>query len=256
MTLDSTFSGFSCTKLLTTIAVLQCVEKGLIGLDDSVDSILTELEKPDIINQEPNRSFNLTPAKNKITVRHLITHTSGLSYDAMHPVLIAWRKSRGESPMVMAGKLLEAFSLPLLFEPGTNWVYGSGLEWAGVLVERLNGGKSLGAYLANNLFEPLGLQSSTLRPESRPDILANLAQMWHRSDTGELNPIPSPYPLDARDECGGLDLVTSTSDFVVILQDLLKDVPVLLEAASVAMMFTPQFGPATRQYQGLIEAEV
>lgn len=256
MNLNSTFLGFSCTKLLTTIAVLQCVEKGLIELDAPVDSILPELENPDIINQGPNGTFTLAPARKRITVWHLITHTSGLSYDAMHPVLVAWRQSRGETPMVMIGKLLEAFSHPLLFEPGTSWVYGSGLEWAGLLVERLNGGKTLGDYLADNLFSPLNLQTSTLRPESRPDMLENLAQMWYRADTGNLTPIPSPYPLNARDECGGLGLVTSTSDFVLILQDLLKEAPVLLKTSSVAKMFTPQFGPNTPQYQELVKAEV
>lgn len=231
------------------------MESGLIGLDDPVDSILPELQSPDIITPEPNGTFKLIPAKSTITLRHLITHTSGLAYDAMHPVLVAWRDSRGERPQVMSGKLPEAYSLPLLFEPGTSWVYGAGLDWAGMLVERLNNTK-LATYMQRKLFKPLGLDSSTFRPATRPDILANLAQMWCRSDTGELTAISSPYPLHARNDSGGMGLVTSTSDFVAILQDLLKEKPVLLRAATVAEMFTPQFERQTPQYKGLLQQEV
>lgn len=235
--------------------MLQCVENGLIGLDDPVDSILPELHSPDIITPEPNGTFKLTPAKSRITLRQLITHTSGLAYDAMHPVLVAWRDSRGEKPQVMSGKLPEAYSLPLLFEPGTNWVYGAGLDWAGMLVERLNNTK-LATYMQRKLFKPLGLDSSTFRPATRPDILANLAQMWCRSDTGELTAISSPYPLHARNDSGGMGLVTSTSDFVAILQDLLKDHPALLKPGTVAEMFAPQFETETPQYKGLLQQEV
>lgn len=236
--------------------MLQCVEKGLIGLDDPVGSVLPELENPDIIKAKPDGLFELVPAKSKITLRHLVTHTSGLSYDAMHPILVAWRKSRGERPLVMSGKVAEAFTLPLLFEPGSSWVYGSGLDWVGVLVERLNGNTKLAAYMQDNLFKSLGLRSSTFHPSTRPDILTNLAQMWHRADTGELSPIPSPYPLDAQDDSGGMGLITSTSDFISILQDLLKEKPVLLKPDSVAAMFTTQFETGTRQYEGLVGQEV
>lgn len=255
ISLDSTFWGFSCTKLLTTIAVLQCVENGLIGLDDPVVTILPELHSPDIITPETNGTFKLTPAKSSITLRQLITHTSGLAYDAMHPVLVAWRDSRGEKPQVMSGKLPEAYSLPLLFEPGTSWVYGAGLDWAGMLVERLNNTK-LATYMQRKLFKPVGLDSSTFRPATRPDILANLAQMWCRSNMGELTEISSPYPLHARNDSGGMGLVTSTSDFVAILQDLLKDHPALLKPESVAEMFAPQFETETPQYKGLLQQEV
>lgn len=253
--LDSTFWGFSCTKLLTTIAVLQCVENGLIGLDDPVDGVLPELREPDIITPEPDGSFKLTPAKNKITLRHLVTHTSGLSYDAMHPILVAWRNSRGEAPQVMSGKIPEAYALPLLFEPGSSWVYGAGLDWAGLLVERLNNIR-LAGYMHKRLFWPLSLDRSTFRPTTRPDVRENLAQMWSRSDTGDLTPVPSPYPLQARNDSGGMGLITSTSDFVAILHDLLKDKPVLLKKETVAEMFIPQFEPGSPQYRGLVEQEV
>ncbi|KAH7142010.1 beta-lactamase/transpeptidase-like protein, partial [Dactylonectria macrodidyma] len=256
ITLDSTFWGFSCTKLLTTICVLQCVERSLIGLDDEVCSVLPELANPNIINAISEGPFELTPAKSKITVRHLLTHTSGLSYDAMHPVLVAWRKSRGEPPLVMSGKVDEAFSLPLLFEPGSGWVYGAGLDWAGVLVERINSNTKLADYMEEHVFKPLGLERSTFHLSTRPDISASLAQMWNRTETGELIPIPSPYPVDARDDSGGMGLITSTADFIRVLRDLLQDKPVLLKPETVSEIFTAQFEPGSPQYRGLLEQEV
>lgn len=253
--MDTPFFGFSCTKLLTTICALQLVEKGSIGLEDKVGSILPELKSPDIICKNPQNSFVLTPAKNEITLRHLLTHTSGLSYDAMHPVLVAWRKSRGEGPMVMSGKLIEAFSIPLLFEPGTSWAYGAGLEWTGVLIERTSGQK-LSAYMRDHIFKSLGLGRSTFKLSQRRDMEEQAAQMWLRGEGGKLVPIPSPYPIDARDDCGGLGLITSTSDFVSVLKDLLRESPVLLKAETVEAMFTPQFQHGSPMYDGLLKQMV
>ncbi|KAG7044471.1 beta-lactamase family protein [Colletotrichum scovillei] len=254
ITLDDAFRGFSCTKLITTISVLQCVEKKMIGLDDEVETIMPELKDPEIILPDSSTSFRLERAKNKITVRHLLTHTSGISYDAMHPLLVAWRQSRGEQPLVMSGRTIEAFSLPVLFEPGTSWVYGASLDWAGVLVERLSNMK-LATYMEEHVFRPLGLTNTTLHITERPDMRKLLAQMFLRTEEGKLAPIPSPYPEDAQESSGGMGLITTTSDFVKVLTDLLKDNPVLLKAESVTEMFTPQFHQGTSQYEGLIKQE-
>ncbi|KAK1690550.1 beta-lactamase/transpeptidase-like protein [Colletotrichum godetiae] len=254
ITIHDAFRGFSCTKLITTISVLQCIEKKMIGIDDEVEDILPELKDLHIISPDPNGSFNLERARNKITVRHLLTHTSGISYDAMHPLLVAWRQSRGEQPLVMSGKTIEAFSLPLLFEPGTSWVYGASLDWAGVLVERLSSMK-LATYMEEHVFSPLGLRDSTLHITAKPDMRGLLAQMFLRNKEGKLAPIPSPYPEDAQESSGGMGLITTTSDFLKVLTDLLKDNPVLLKAESVTEMFTPQFHQGTVQYEGLIKQE-
>ncbi|KXH47603.1 beta-lactamase [Colletotrichum nymphaeae SA-01] len=227
----------------------------MIGLDDEVETILPELKDPEIILPDSSTSFRLERAKNKITVRHLLTHTSGISYDAMHPLLVAWRQSRGEQPLVMSGRTIEAFSLPLLFEPGTSWVYGASLDWAGVLVERLSNMK-LATYMEEHVFRPLGLTNTTLHITERPDMRKLLAQMFLRTEEGKLAPIPSPYPEDAQESSGGMGLITTTSDFVKVLTDLLKDSPVLLKAESVTEMFTPQFHEGTSQYEGLIKQEV
>ncbi|OBT71565.1 hypothetical protein VF21_09579 [Pseudogymnoascus sp. 05NY08] len=87
--INATFILASCTKLMTTIAAMQCVERGQIQLDDDVSTVLTELKDIQILtgfNEETNEP-TFTPAKNKITLRHLLTHTSGLGYTGMNPLL-------------------------------------------------------------------------------------------------------------------------------------------------------------------------
>lgn len=155
----------------------------------------------------------------------------------------------------MSGKIVEAYSLPLLFEPGTGWVYGSSLDWAGLVVARLHGNVTLSEYMDSHIFQRLGLKRSGFHLSERSDIKENLAQMFSRTKDG-LVPMQSPYPADARDASGGMGIVTSTSDFVEVLRDLLKDEPVLLRKETISVMFTPQFATDSPQYRDFVAQEV
>lgn len=256
--MDSGFWGFSCTKLLTTVAVLQCVDRGLIKLDDAVAPILPELATPDIISPKSDNQhgFQLAPATTPITARHLLTHTSGLSYDAMNPLLVAWRKSRGEAPLVMSGLVIKAYSLPLLFEPGTSWTYGCSLDWAGVLVGRLNGNVTLGEYMAANIFAPLRIQQTSFHPFEGPNGGSHMAQMFSRTAEGALTPIESPYPKRAPEESGGMGITTTPADFATVLSDILKDKPLLLRTETAQLMFSAQFEVGSPQYKAFLKQNV
>ncbi|XXG96493.1 hypothetical protein Hte_002776 [Hypoxylon texense] len=253
--LRSGFWGYSCTKPLTTIAVLQCVDRGLIKLDDTVASILPELASLDIITPKPDseHGFQLASATTPITVRHLLTHTSGLSYDAMNPLLVAWRKSRGEAPLVMSGLVIKACSLPLLFEPGTSWTYGCSLDWAGVLVGRLNGNVTLGEYMATNIFAPLGIRNTSFHPFEGPSRGSHMTQMFCRTAEGALRQIESPYPERAPEDSGGMGITTTPADFATVLSDILKDKPLLLRPETVRFMFNPQFEVGSPQYKAFLK---
>jgi CubicO group peptidase (beta-lactamase class C family) len=107
----------SCTKMITTIATLQCVERGLITLDEPIDKHLPELSNPQIISYDASSekgpsAFTLAPATSPITLRQLLNHSSGLGYDLGEPVLEAWRESRGETPLSLYARVVEAFSTP------------------------------------------------------------------------------------------------------------------------------------------------
>jgi CubicO group peptidase (beta-lactamase class C family) len=127
--LDTTFWIASCTKLVGTIAVLQCVQRGQLELDERVENVLPELANPGVISDgassgSVDRPQTISPARKKITLRHLLCHTSGLAYDIFGPTLAAWRAARGEYPQGLSGDVTTAHAVPLLFEPGESWAYG------------------------------------------------------------------------------------------------------------------------------------
>ncbi|KFY31573.1 hypothetical protein V493_00989, partial [Pseudogymnoascus sp. VKM F-4281 (FW-2241)] len=138
----------SMTKLITSIAAMQAVERGLIGLDDDVSNVLHEWKDAQVLDGFDNSGEPmLHKAKNKITLRLLLSHSSGISYDVMDPKLMQWRKSLGQEIMTLCGSIDAGYTVPLVYEPGEGWAYGAGIDWAGRLVERLNGNISLGEYM-------------------------------------------------------------------------------------------------------------
>src|SRR6202012_4071704 len=138
----------SCTKLLASICALQCVERGQITLDEPVGKIVPEIANPKIVklDESAEGGFTLTPAKTAITLRQLLTHTSGNAYEWGDPRLSAWRKAQPPVPQEQKGKTAVTYNTPLLFEPGEGWVYGGSLDWAGEIAGRLNN-MSLGDYM-------------------------------------------------------------------------------------------------------------
>ncbi|KAJ5214349.1 Beta-lactamase family protein [Penicillium cf. viridicatum] len=118
----------SCSKIVGTIAALQCVERGMITLDEPVSKSLPKLSNMEIITtaghaESAHIEFHFTKATNPITLRHLLTHTSGLGYDIMDPTIMAWRSSIGEQPKTLAGTIVDAQLVPLKFEPGEGWLW-------------------------------------------------------------------------------------------------------------------------------------
>jgi CubicO group peptidase (beta-lactamase class C family) len=184
--LDTVMWVASCTKLMTSICAMQLVERGLVSLDESVYKHIPELEDFKIIKGFEEGSGK--PIEEKptvpITLRMLLTHSSGLTYDATHPLTIKWlayhKRESGSS-----GKLLERFSAPLVFEPGESWTYSPSIDYAGLLVERVTG-KTLEEYMKTNLWEPLGIKDMTFNLGRRPDMKEKLADMSVRDETGKV----------------------------------------------------------------------
>jgi methyl acetate hydrolase len=147
MTLDSIFNLASMTKPITSLAVMMLVEQGRVDLDEPVETYL-----PYLANRQVFTSVNLDtgeyesrPASRKMTVRHLLTHTSGLGYAFDSPELARLMGSDfGAS----------ATSLPLLHEPGSQWTYGEGTRVLGQLVETVSG-TGLYDFLRKNILSPL-----------------------------------------------------------------------------------------------------
>ncbi|KDQ19995.1 hypothetical protein BOTBODRAFT_184005 [Botryobasidium botryosum FD-172 SS1] len=239
---DSAITLGSAGKFITHIAALQCVDKGLINLDEPVYAHLPELESLQIIskNEGPDAStkpFTLRFPTKKITLRHLLTHTSGIASPEATPELQAWKASKADEPEPgedVRDPIVRMFSMPLLFEPGEGWEYGSSIHWTSLLIFRLTK-QRMAVYVQENIFNPLGMTSSTYQPASNPEIRAHLLSMVRRDAEGLLFPV-NQEPMD---------LACSITDLGKVLGDLIAPTSKILSKESVALIFSPAFPQGT-----------
>ncbi|KAJ9297156.1 hypothetical protein DTO271G3_4449 [Paecilomyces variotii] len=184
MTLDTTFWIASCTKLITSIAVMQLVEQGKISLDDSsqVESLAPELRDVRVLERTPDGDFRLVEKDRAITMRMLLCHTSGFGYAHEDPKLRDWSRPIGIDDF--SGHESDVLHIPLVNQPGTRFQYGVGLDWAGVLVERVTG-LSLEDYFQSFILRPLGIENISFFPNAK--MKANLAYMHQREKDGLLS---------------------------------------------------------------------
>jgi CubicO group peptidase (beta-lactamase class C family) len=139
---------------------------------------------------------------------------------------------------------LDSYSLPLLFEPGTSWLYGSGCDWAGKMVERVNNNQTLGSYMQTHIWEPLGMKLTSFRLQERSDIKARRADMSRRDGYGKVVPSPTRFfQENAPDDQGGGGVYSCAGDYIKILISLLKNDGALLKPSSVDMLFSPCLSP-------------
>ncbi|OAP64035.1 hypothetical protein AYL99_00007 [Fonsecaea erecta] len=242
MTEDTTFWIASCTKLLTTIAAMQCVEQGKLSLNDDLSLFFEEWKSPDILtgwNQDTGEP-EFRKATKKITLRHLLTHSSGMGYDFLSPDLLKWRQWRDGTVRPGNGEIRKQYLMPLLFEPGDGWSYSCGIDWAGKMVERVNGDMPLGQYMKKNIWDPLGMGSTSFRLGENERVRSRLCATTARTTEGDLvpaDPYPNPNP---KDDLGGGGMYSSAEDYIKVLISLLKNDGILLKSETVDMMFTPQ----------------
>ncbi|CAG8961247.1 hypothetical protein HYFRA_00013303 [Hymenoscyphus fraxineus] len=232
----------SCTKLMTAIAALQYVERGLIGLDDDVETILPEVGKFGVLTGlddvgEPV----LVPKEGKITLRKLMCHTSGYTYDLMDPNLTKWRKTQGQEPW-QGETIEEKCTMPTIFQPGSSWIYGAGVDWVGKLIERVSG-ETLEVYMAKHIWNPLNIKDITFFPERNPDLKDRMAHISSLDPSGGKSfPVPDDFDMNAGcKECmGGGGVYTSADTYMQLLVAVLNADPKLLAPESWKELFKPQ----------------
>ena len=255
---EAAFWIASCTKLLTSICALQQVEQGKVELDEDITRIIPEMKDFQILVEDKNEKigYTLKPRKNTITLRQLLSHTSGVGYEFMSPLIMAWRAQNGPPHAELAGKVLLPYSTPLLFEPGEGWTYGAGIDFAGIMVERLNGGQRLGDYMAEHIFKPLGMESTTFAIDKRPDIKTRVMPCSRREADGKLSHSESSgWPEKMEEDCGGGGLWSSASDYVKVLADLIAPKPTLLKVDTINnLLAAPQMGDGHPGHKNLADA--
>lgn len=180
--------------------------------------------------------------------RQLLSHSNGLPYDIGHPLIVKYSKWAKREDNMFSGKI-EGSIHPLVYQPGTSWAYGPGLDLAGKVVEILTG-KDLDEYQQENIWGPLGAKSTSFRPVKHfaPDGLPPMQEMAYYS--AEKNGIvagESVWKLEPRDAIGGAGLYSTANDYIRLLSALLRGGAPLLTKDSVDLLFSPQLGSGSVQ---------
>lgn len=237
---DATFWIASCSKLLTTIALLQCVERGIVTLDEDIcaSHLLPEWRDAPILTgfSAEDDTPQFVPSGRRMTARQLLTHSSGMGYDWLHPKLMKLATQRNNFTFAESGR-----NYVLTFDCGAGWDYGQGIYWAGKVVERVSGGVALEDYFKQHILGPLGMTATTFHLAARPDVRARMPGMTIRKPDGRLVASRKGVWRDPDpDESGGAGLYSSAQDYMKVLTSVLRNDGKLLNAESVDEMFRPQ----------------
>lgn len=166
----------------------------------------------------------------------------------MSPTLQAYQESIGKGGFSPPKTIVESFSTPLVFEPGTSWIYSPSIDWAGLLVARISK-TSLEDYVQKNIFARLDITDITYWPEKNAQLASRLVTMSIRDKpapegSGKAVPFKGPgMTSSAQEEFGGQGLSATMPSYLKVLQSLLLDDEKLLSKETTAKMFQPQLTP-------------
>lgn len=217
MTPDTVFRIASMTKAVTAVAAMQLVEQGKIGLDQPAAEILPFLAAPQVLEGFDDAGKpKLRPARGTITLRNLLTHSSGFVYDNWNGSMHRYMRDTG-TPAARTGRLA-GLEVPLGFDPGERWEYGIGIDVAGRMIEVVTG-QDLDTCMRTNIFAPLGMPDTGYH--LRPDTESRLAHLHGRQADGSLTVLDAPAPRYAEFIPGGGGLFSTVRDYLTFLQALM-----------------------------------
>lgn len=217
MTLDTVVWIASMTKALTATAAMQLIEQGKMKLEQPARELVAELSSPQVLEGfDASGQPRLRPATRPMTVRHLLTHTAGFTYD-IWSALMGQYQTYASIPGVITCQHA-ALTTPLLCEPGERWEYGISIDWVGKMVEAVSGQK-LDRYLEEHICQPLGMHDTAFKIS--PSMRARLAPVHQRGDDGSLQPTPLELPQEPEFHMGGGGLYSTAQDYLAFTQMLL-----------------------------------
>lgn len=218
MTADSVFWIASMTKAITATGAMQLVEQGKLSLDEPIGKVLPDLAAPQVLEGfDAQGEPKLRPAKNPITLRHLMTHTAGFCYSLWNGDMVKYLERTG-LPAITTCKN-DALKTPLSSDPGTRWEYGINIDFIGKAVEAASG-KRLDAYLRDNILTPLGMTDTAFKigePQRK-----RLVGMHARVADGSLAAIPFELEQDPEFHMGGGGLYGTAGDYIKFAQMILN----------------------------------
>ena len=219
MTKDTVGAIFSMTKAITGTAAMQLVEQRKIDLDAPAGEICPWLNEVQVLEGfDVSGKPVLRAPTSVVTLRNLLTHTSGFTYEMWNANDAQWRETTGTPSLTtQENKSLE---VPLAFDPGTRWEYSIGIDWAGKIIEAVSG-MTLGEYFAKYITGPLGMSDTAF--ERSPSMLERASAMHARLPDGSCQAIELPAKENSEFESGGGGLFGTMNDYGKFLRMILND---------------------------------
>ena len=220
MTIDSVMAIFSTTKAITGTACLQLVEEGKLDLDAPAKTYAPELGAMQVLDGfDAHGAPKLRAPRRDITTRMLLLHTAGFGYDFFNKDYNRLAEKHGQKSVTTSTKA--SLMSPLLFDPGERWEYGSNIDWAGQVVERITG-KRLGEVMAERIFAPLGMHDTGFGLDA--SMRSRLARIHKRTADGGLEAMATfELPVDPEVHMGGHGLYATVGDYMKFIRMWLND---------------------------------
>lgn len=262
MTKDTIFNIASMTKPMVALAALQLAERGQLLIDDPLSKYFPQFAKMEVaeLDASGDTITGKVPAKQPITLRHLMMHTSGLIYGsrgntAVHKLYPGSSSTAGTS---MDGKELmdKLATLPLMNQPGETWDYGFGLDALGMVVEQVSK-QPLSKYFEANIFKPLGMTDTAFFIPA--DKAARYAKaLPNDPDTGNPQSVTPVATQQLKFDCGGGCLSSTVGDYMRFALALLNKGSYgearILGRKTAEYMLTNQLGPEVKNLMPATDA--
>jgi CubicO group peptidase (beta-lactamase class C family) len=206
---DTIFNIASMTKAVTSAGVMMLIDEGRLRLDDDVSKYVPEFKSPKVISKldVAAGTYETRPASRPITIRQLLTHTSGIGYSWSDPGLALIQKKTGAADL----------DLPLVHEPGEKWTYGASTRVLGMVIEKITG-QRIDAFLEARILGPLGMRDTTYAvPAAKTARVVNRNQ---KAD-GKITEIPNPAEIPATIRGDG-GLYSTAGDYARFIQMILN----------------------------------
>jgi CubicO group peptidase (beta-lactamase class C family) len=264
MSTQSIFRIASQTKAVVSVAFLQLVEKGAVGLDDPIEKYFPAFSTQKVISGRGD-SLQLVDRVRSVTIRDLLTHQSGISSPDEYPTYAyLYKKYNLDKPLngsyaTLTDEVAQIAQMPLMHQPGERFSYGLSTNVIGALIEKISG-LSLDAYLLKNIFEPLGMKDTYFYlPKNKHD---RLVKLYAKNTDTSLALVPpvlfnADFPLQKNSKyfsaIGGL--VSTTHDYAKFLTCLLEGGALgagkqLLSKRTIDALTTNQLGAKTFIFGG------
>jgi methyl acetate hydrolase len=236
MSTDTVFRIASMVKLLTSVAALQLVERGKLNLDEPAADIDPTLGSPQLLVGFDAKGIpQLRPARKPITLRNLLSHTSGLSYLLWDANVARYLKIAHSNPALPR--------TPLMFDPGSKWAYGGSLDRVGRLVE-IASGMTLDRYFHDHICAPLGMEDTVFVVSDQQRARQACLHLRKADGTFVAQPVVKQTPPKVFSGGGGI--YSTAPDYLTLLQALLSGGSLagktILRPETVALMSANQIG--------------